>query len=106
MILCGLGQEVNSANGTQTDIVFHELGSFLLEEVGKVFHEHGDFVFGTNPVFHREGVESQPGDVELATGFDNGADGVYPIAMAFDARKAALFCPATVAIHDDGNVFG
>ena len=41
---------------------------------------------------------------ELSAGFDGFAHGFCASAVAFHARQATGICPASIAIHDDGDV--
>jgi hypothetical protein len=69
-------------------------------------HEEFDFGFGAAPVFDGEGVEGESFDVEAGAGFDGGAGGLCTGAVSGDAREMTLLRPATVAVHDDGDVAG
>ena len=42
--------------------------------------------------------------LQTRAGFDGGAGGLGAGAVAGDAREMALFGPAAVAVHDDGDV--
>ena len=56
------------------------------------------------PVFRGERVDRQVFNTEvLAVGRD-AAERLRACRVAHFARQSALFCPATVAVHDDGDM--
>ena len=69
-------------------------------------HQRVDFGARPLPVLDRERVERQDVDAEPRRGLDDVADRVDAGAVAFDARQVALRRPASVAVHDDGDVRG
>src|SRR6056297_2816397 len=70
----------------------------------KQAHQCADFGFGTLPILGAEGVKGQVLDADFAGGLEGGFDGFGSGAVPFDPRFAAVCRPATVAIHDDGDV--
>lgn len=102
--LDGFGELIGAAEETHADFVFLEERHLLADVFAKKGHEEFDFGLGAAPVFDREGVESERFDVEASTGFDGGAGGLRAGAMTGDAREMTLLGPASVAVHDDGNV--
>jgi hypothetical protein len=106
LLLDEFGQAVNLADGVQADVVPVQFPDLPLEESGQVLHQRIHFVLGAVPVLDGKGVERQVFDARLARGAHDGADGLDAVAMPLHARQAALFGPASVAIHDDGHVRG
>jgi hypothetical protein len=45
-------------------------------------------------------------DAQFQTDRDHFSDGFDPFPMTGNAREASQFCPAAIAIHDDGDVLG
>jgi hypothetical protein len=43
-------------------------------------------------------------DIQPRTGLNHGADRRHTATMSFNPRESARLSPATVTIHDDGNV--
>ena len=68
-------------------------------------HEEVDFGFGAAQiVFEREGVKGEPGQVDARGRLDHKLNRLGALLVAEKALEAALACPASVAIHDDGDV--
>jgi len=89
----------------QADVVFVEGGDFLFQVAGQELHQEGDFGFGAAlPVFFGEGIQSEGRDADAGSALNRIADGGDPGAMSGDAGEVALAGPATVAVHDDGDV--
>src|SRR5207249_4102901 len=66
------GQRVEAADGLQADVVLLKVGELLLEIEAEQAPEGLDFVAGTLPVLHREGVECQGLDAEARAGLHAG----------------------------------
>jgi hypothetical protein len=67
-------------------------------------HEAGDFFFRAFPVFGAEGKQAEVGDAHFGAAFDDVTHPLGPCRVAQGRRHEALFGPAAVAVHDDGNV--
>ena len=74
----------------------------LLEEV----HQRIDLDLGALPVLLAECVEGQRVDAEPPARAHGAAHGLAALAMTEGAEQALLLSPASVAIHDDGDVPG
>src|SRR6266403_771559 len=104
MLLDRLGQTVGLADDFQPDIVLIQLRGFALEIMDEIFHQGIYFVLWTVPVLDRKSIERQVFDAEFAGGADDDAGGFSASAVALNAGQVFLACPATVSIHDDGDV--
>ena len=69
-------------------------------------HQIAHLGFGPTPVFRREGKEREIAYSAIAGRAHGLAHGLHTAAMPHHARKTALLCPASIAIHDDGDVLG
>ena len=67
-------------------------------------HEAADFFLWAFPVLGAEGKEAQLRNAHFCAGLDNVTHSLCARGMAQSGGHEALFGPATVAIHDDGNV--
>ena len=64
-----------------------------------------DFGLVSFPVFGWEGPEGNIGDTEIGQVSNDRLDGLFScVFMTFDRIKTAVFRPATVAVHNDGNM--
>src|SRR4029077_20350994 len=70
----------------------------------KQMHQSEDFTFGTLPIFRRERVKGEILDFQIAAAFHAFTNGLGSSFVTLDARETARFGPATVAIHDDGDM--
>ena len=104
--LTGLGKIGKSADRLEPDIVRHHAAQLFLEEPLQQGHQGRDFRFGTLPILGGEGVEGEKLHPKVIAGFDAAGHRIGPGPVALDALPALLLGPASVAIHDDGNVTG
>ena len=81
-----------------------EFAGLRLDFLRQNRHESSDFVGRTAPVLGGKGVESNNGHAALAQPADHSPDVGNAFTVASMAREAALCGPASVAVHDDGNV--
>ena len=79
-------------------------GQFLAQVFAKQAHQEINLRFRAAPVLHREGVKRQRGNIQAGAGFDNRPCRLHACAMSRDARQMAPPRPATVSVHDDGNM--
>ncbi len=98
------GQTINLTDRFQPNIVFVQLTNFVFQEPRQILHQSIDFVLRPIPIFHGKGVKRQIFDPGFTGRANNSANGFDAIAMAFNAWKMAGFGPATVPVHDDGDV--
>ena len=98
------GKLVRATDGAEADAVADEGVEFLLQVILQEAHETADFVLGAFPVFDRESVEGEHFHAEVPGGEGGGADGLDAATVALDAGQAAGFRPASVAVHNDGDV--
>ena len=78
----------------------------LVQVFFKQRHDGLHLVLRALPVFRGERVDRQVLDAEIfAVGGDT-AERFRACRMAHLARQTALFCPAAVAVHDDGDMPG
>jgi hypothetical protein len=106
LIADGAGQIGETTDGLEADVVFDELGQFVAEEAFEEAHQGVDFGLGPLPVLDGEGVKGEVLNAELAGGLDDVAHRFSARAMALDADHVLGLCPASVAVHDDGDVLG
>ena len=97
---------VLASNVFQPDVVLVEGRNFRLQIAAQQAHQEIDFAAGTLlPVLFRKRVQGQPGNPDARSGLDRRAHGCDSGAVSGHARQVAAFRPATVAVHDDGDVF-
>src|SRR5690606_36880534 len=82
----------------------NELFGLVAEEAFEHLHEDVDFVLGTTPVFDGKRVERDVANAEIAGDADDFFHGIGTFAVAFDAGQSAFARPASIAIHNDGDV--
>ena len=77
---------------------------FLLQVGHEQAHEAGNFFLGALPVFCAEGEQAQVRHTQFGAGLDDVTHLLGPSSMPQRCRHEAVLGPATVAIHDDGDV--
>ena len=97
-------QSVDIADGDEANVVVHDFGSLVDDVVTQKLHEQGHFVRRSQPVLRRKSVQGQRTHTDLARGPHHLAHRHRAPAMALDARQSTLLGPATIPVHDDGNV--
>ncbi len=103
--LLQLGIEAGKiADHLQADAVDVHLRHLALQRGDEEFHEEGNLIGGTPPVFRAESEQGQVFDAAQGAGLDHVAYRLDPFDMAGNARQETLGSPAAVAIHDHGNV--
>ena len=88
----------------EADAVLVQLAHFLFKSPDKQLHKERYFFGGAPPVLTAEREQRQIFDAEPVTGAHRAAHRLDPALMAGDARQEALLGPASIAIHDDGDV--
>ena len=90
----------------QADTILVQRRDFLLQIAAQKSHEKIHFALGTLlPVFFRERIQRKRRDSNPGSGLDGGAHGCYTSAMSGHARQMTAARPASVPVHDDGDVF-
>jgi hypothetical protein len=56
------------------------------------------------PVFLRKGVQRKDLDTELIGRLDHSSNAVRTAVVTVYPWSASLICPATISVHNDGNV--
>jgi hypothetical protein len=100
--LCG--QALATADGAQTNAVFHHLADFRAQIATQQPHERVDLSPRPLPVLRRERVQRQPLHADLASRLHDLPNGLLALAVTADTSQSAPRSPAPVAIHDDGDV--
>jgi len=103
---CAVGESVASADLSESDVVGDEFVAFFGHVVDVEVHECGDFVGGSSPVLGAERVEGEVSDAELSGAGEDVADARGAGFVSGGSWEASLVGPASVAVHDDGDVFG
>ena len=98
-------QLVLASDVFQANVVLVEGGDFGFQIAAQQAHQEIYFAAGTLlPVLFRKRIQRQPGNPNARRGFHRGAHGRYSGAVSGHARQVATARPATVAVHDDGDV--
>ena len=104
MLLDHLRQTIGLADDFQADVVLVQLRGFALEIMDEIFHQRIHFVLWPVPVLDGKGIKREVFDAEFAGGADDDAGRFSAGAMPLNAGQMFLACPATVSIHDDGDM--
>ena len=84
-------------------VAFHLIDGFV-QILFKQRHNRLHLVCRTFPVFRGKRVDCQILDTEILAVGRNAAERLRACRVAHFARQPALFCPASVAVHDDGDM--
>src|SRR5690606_414234 len=95
---------VDSADHLEPDVVLGKRLQLAAQVSLEQRHQRGDLGGGTLPVFDGERVQRQYLDAQPGTGFDDLTHGARARPVTFHPRQVTLTGPATVAVHDDGDV--
>src|SRR5437870_7069479 len=99
------GKLVLSPDILQADVVLVQSGDFLFQVAGEQLHQEIHFGFGAAlPVLLGKGVKRERGNADAGGALNRVADGGDPGTMSGDAGEVTLARPASVAVHDDGDV--
>ena len=105
LLLAVLGQIRQAADRLEPNIFFHQLRRFLLQETFEQPHQREDFGLRPLPVFGRKGVEREVLDLQARRSLRRmRAPLRRPVSCPLIRGKPRVLRPATVAIHDDGDV--
>src|SRR5712692_3021855 len=94
------------ADYPQAHLVLVQPLGFLLQGGHEQLLERRDLLGGSAPVLRAEGEQGQVFDAAIGARTRDLTHRLDPLRMAGDAREIALFGPAPVAIHDDGDMPG
>ena len=97
-------QRIQPADSLQPDIVLLQFGQFFAQIKAQQAPKGFDFGAGALPVLDRERIKGEDADAQAGAGFHGGAHRPDSGLVSGDARQAAAGGPATVAIHDNGDV--
>src|SRR4030042_3667218 len=84
--------------------LFVQFFQFPINHFTEQAHQSMDFFEWARPIFCRKGVERQIRNVELDRGADDAAQVFSAGTMTSNARQSVGLCPASIAIHDDGDM--
>jgi hypothetical protein len=104
--LDSLGNSLSLADDNKPDLVFYHLFILFLEVFLEQPPEQGDLSLRPFPILLGKGVKSQEADAQTGTGFDNLLNGFRAGPVPLDPRLPALFRPAAIPVHDNGDVPG
>jgi len=92
------------ADEPEADALLGERVEFTFEVIAKQTLEIGNLFLCSTPIFRGKSIERKDFDAILYCSSQGTANGLGARTVTGNARKAALLCPAAVAIHDDGDV--
>ena len=90
----------------ESDPVFLHIPQGFLQIPAQQLHNARHFLRRTLPVLRGEGVYRQILHTQCAAVIGNAPEGFGPRGVTGGAGQTPLFRPASIAIHDDGNVPG
>ncbi len=99
-----VGQACPTSDDSKSDIVLQKRLLLHRQHFDEESHQGIDLAGGSFPVLLTEGVQGQRSDPDSRTVFDDSSRRCHPGSMALEARLLALGRPATIAVHDDGDV--
>ena len=102
----GQRQAVQIAQHLEGNALFFKAGQFLAQKIQQQGKEGAYFSLGAVPVFTGKSVERQVAYANFAAFGNDGAHGFRASLVPGLARQVAGLCPASVAVHDDGQVCG
>ena len=85
-------------------VVFVQFDDLALQRQRKQIHQHRHFLFRAPPVFRAESKQGEVVDTLFGARLDDFAHGFHAAFVPRNARQKAFFRPASIAVHDDGNV--
>ena len=99
-------QPVGPAEDAESSVESHQLGQLRVDRPLEQAHEHRDLVGRAAPVLGRERVEGQVAEAQRRGGANDRASRLHTLVVSGHAWQAAMGCPASVTVHDDGHVLG
>src|SRR4051812_17720870 len=100
----GNAQPVSAADDVDTDRLLNTTSRLCHQVTAQQAHERRNFGVRPAPIVGREGVQSERPYAGAGSGLDDFIDGLRAFEMTCRAGQAAALSPATVSIHDDGDV--
>ena len=100
----GFRQRLIATRENDANIVIHEFFEIVLVEQDEDIHEMADFFGAALEVFGRENVETDVFDAAIDDMFCELLEVFEAGVVALHASEAALFCPATVAVNNNGDM--
>src|SRR5262249_28413013 len=94
------------ANHSNVHPVVAQFDQIVADESPKQTHQVANLGWRPRPVLRAEGKDSQDADAEIAGRTHAAPQRFDPAPVSFAARQSARGGPASVAVHDDGNVPG
>ena len=104
LLLYDVGQALDVADDAEAHIVLHKYLVFQRGEYQS--HQGCYFICRTSPVFCRERIQRQVFDTQIGTFRGDAAHSLYASLVTIAALLASFVGPASVAVHDDGNMLG
>lgn len=86
------------------DVVFHEGFELAATKNNEDIHEMANFLGAALEVFGREDIEAGNFDATIKDVIGEGFEIFEAGVVALHASEAALFCPATVAVNNNGDM--
>ena len=105
LALTHAGELVNAADMMKSDALANHLISLLVQKIFQQKHESVDLQRRSLPVFGRKGVEREVLHTGVQASLHAALDGLRACLVSSQAWKPALLRPASIAIHDNGNMF-
>ena len=81
-----------------------QFGRFVDYALAEELHQGIDLCGGASPVFGRESIKRQVANPVTGRGLDCPAHGLHTPDMTFETLQPVLRGPASVAVHDNGDV--
>jgi hypothetical protein len=100
------GQLVDLAQNSETDRLIQKTGCVPGQVVCEKVKEKTDLFLGAGPIFFGKGVQGQMMDTHGAGLCDDVMRRVRAGSVAGASIQTLPFRPPSVAIHDDGHMFG
>jgi hypothetical protein len=88
----------------QAHVVLHQLRALVDQVRAQEAHQVAHFRIGALPVVDREGVQRQALDAHARALLGDLAHGLDAFLVPEDAPQSAALGPASVAVHDHGDV--
>jgi hypothetical protein len=96
----------DSPDRLKANVLFMDFFEFDAQIFSEHAHQGIDLVSGAFPILSRKRVEGQSAQPESRSGVDRRTHGLDSGPMAGDSGLSALRGPATVTVHNDGDVPG
>ena len=97
-------QFIDAPDEADAHILLVHLPFFLVEILGKEAHEEIDLIMRPLPVFRGKRIDRQNFQLQIDRCIQNIMQRIHTRAMTDRAQEALPLRPASVAVHDDGNM--